>query len=219
MKGSALHKECDRYGYIYQTQAPYQVLANHFISYGQILKLSRIEKLLDWYYNSGDFRRTIAYIGQEIYAGMAMQFYQEFSDYWLRQGLLQIGHRKEAYYSYLQSFISENHPTHGEAINDLLKYDYLCGNNKYGLPNGLISYNPIIVNEQIYSYTKNRSFVDQYLPALRSRTPREIKKLLHIEYLRIDPETFAHAVIDLALMFVYNPISRVAEKVICLNNL
>lgn len=66
LKGSDLDHSSHQHGYIYQSQAPYQVLANCDLAYEEILLLARVEDMLAKYYNSGDMPRTAAYIVQEI---------------------------------------------------------------------------------------------------------------------------------------------------------
>ena len=214
LKGTPLQKECDRYGYVYQSHSPYQILSNHAINYEEIMTLTCIEEILAKYYNSSDMMTAVDYVGQVIYAGNAMSFYEDFSRYWLAQRWVGIGHKKEILYSYLQMFVDEKHSSHREIVNELLKYDYLCCNHRYGLPKGLYSHNPPNINDLIYSYTKDKLFLSQHLTAFEGKTAGEIKKLVHIEYFKVDPRTFKKVDNDLMLMFVYNPITKIADKII-----
>ena len=218
LKGTDLLQQCEVYDYIYQSGSPYQVLSNRDLQYEQIIALTHIEEILDKYYNSGDMPRTIDYIGQEIYSDNIFRFYDEFSAYWQSRLLFGLGHKKEVLYNILLTFVAEMHPNHGEAVNELLKYDYLCHNHKYGLPEGMCSRNPQNINDLIYSYTKNKNFIAGHLPAFLTKTAREIKKLVHIEYLSVDPITF-EINCERVFMFVYSPISRTAIKIIELSQL
>ena len=51
LKGSSLRNNSEKYGYKFHNKAPYEILSNHYISYGEIIKLKDIEKLVDVYYN------------------------------------------------------------------------------------------------------------------------------------------------------------------------
>jgi len=218
LKGTDLLEQSEVYDYIYQSGSPYQVLANRDLQYEEIIALTHIEEILDKYYNSGDMVRTIAYIGQEIYNDNIFQFYSDFSIYWQSRLLFGLGHKKEVLYNILLAFIAEMHSSHVEVVNELLKYDYLRHNHKYGLPEGLRSRNPQNINDLIYSYTKNKNFVTVHLPAFLTKTAREMKKLVHIEYLNVDPITF-EINCKRVFMFVYSPISRKADRIIDLTQL
>jgi len=218
LKGSDLLRECGSYDYMYQSQSPYQVLSNRDLKYEQIVALTHIEDILNKYYNSGDMAKTVAYIGQKIYADNIFNFYNDFSIFWQSRLLFGLGHKKEALYNILQTFIMDVHPSHEEVINELLKYDYLCHNHKYGLPEGLRSRNPQNINDHIYSYTKNVKFIARHLPDFADKNAREIKKLVHIEYFNIDPVTL-EINSERVLMFVYSPITRKADRIINLSHL
>lgn len=216
LKGSDLRKESDRYNYIFQSNPPYQVLSSSCMEYEQILSLGSIEDILDKYYNSGSIRKTVAYIVKEIYAWNAMSFYEDFARYWQLNRLFGIGHKKEVLYQYLQAFINENHPDHSEVSKELLKYDYLCYNHRHGLPEGLISYNPANINDLINLFTRDKDFVKQHLREMSMKSPREIRKYLHIEHFRVDPRTLGQVSKAIAVMFIYRPLTKVDATVIYL---
>ncbi len=214
LKGTSLHEEHQQYGYIYQSHPPYQVLASQHIKYGEILALTYIELILDKYYNSGDMVTTIDYIGLSIFQGNAFAFYEQFSRYWLASQWAGRGHRKEALYTYLHQFIKESYPYHQEIVDELLKYDYLCRNHKYGLPPGLVSYNPSNINDLLNAYSREKSFVARNLPAaIADKAPREIRRLIYIEYFKVDPRSYQKLTSKLPLMFVYDSISKKAVKI------
>lgn len=216
LPGSDLIKECRTYDYIYQSRAPYQVLSNRDLSYRQIIALQQIEEILNQYYNSGDMPQTLKYIGQRIFGHEYFSFYHEFSLYWQVHGWFGLGHKKENLYSILQTFIRNKYPLCRETVNELLKYDFLTRNHKYVLPEGLLSNNPGNINDIIYSYLKNKEFTEEYLPGMAAKTSREIRKLVHLEYFHTDPLTFENH--EQAVMFVYNPVSKTADKIINLSN-
>ncbi|MEA4924424.1 MAG: B12-binding domain-containing radical SAM protein [Syntrophomonadaceae bacterium] len=216
LKGTPLWRESGKYDYLYQSQSPYQILSNRDLTYAQIINLNQIEAMLDQYYNSGDMPHTLAYINEMIYNTDAFSFFRDLAAYWQSHGWFARGHKKEALYSMLQAFIFEYHPAYAEFAAEILKYDYLCHNHKYGLPQGLTSINPPNINNLIYSYAKDPKFVEQNLPQFTGRTAYEIKKLVHIEYFKINPVAYKEKG-KAKLMFVYDPVARVANKVIDLS--
>lgn len=67
----------------------------------------------------------------------------------------------------------------------------------------------------MYEYTRDKDFVHRWLPQLEGRTPREIKKLLHIEYLRLPDQE--RSIQELKLMFIYDPTTLTANRVLDLS--
>ncbi|HRY14227.1 MAG TPA: DUF4080 domain-containing protein [Syntrophomonadaceae bacterium] len=215
LKGSPLEQDSDRLGYVFQSHPPYQVISTPVLDYGDVLTLNRMESLLDKYYNSGEMAASLGYITTYIYKGRAADFFQDFAGYWTAQDWWNRGHKKEALYSFLGSFIQEHHPEHRHRVDERLKYDYLLHNHRYTLPEGLTSYNPAHINQVLYEYTRDKDFVHRWLPQLEGRTPREIKKLLHIEYLRLPDQE--RSIQELKLMFIYDPTTLTANRVLDLS--
>jgi hypothetical protein len=154
------------------------------------------------------------YITNNIYSNKAFSFYEEFSEYWQKHSLFGIGHKKSRLYIFLLSFITDNYGDHRKMAEELIKYDYFCHNHTYGLPAGISSHNPQNINDITYYYTKDKIFVERYLEKLTAKSPREIKKLIHIEYFNVDPITYQKKDDEFPLMFVYDEIKQKAAKVI-----
>lgn len=218
LQGSPLWGDRGLYGYICQQRPPYQIMANSCIFYEQIIKLEYIEDLVSRYYNSGDMPKALAYLVEMVYDSRAMAFYSDLADYWLSRKLFGLGHRKAALYQYLLGFVSGSHHQYLETLQDLLKYDYLCFNHTYGLPAGFTSYNPEDIHERIYAKARDQDFMDHNLPSLALLSPRDRKKLLHIEYFCFDP-LGQHCLDEpVPFLFAYDPIRKTADRVIRLED-
>ncbi len=215
LKGSPLEQDSERLGYVFQSHPPYQVISTPFLDFGDIITLTRLESLVGKYYNSGEMAAALDYITTHIYEGRAADFYQEFASYWSVHDWWNRGHKKEALYSYLGGFIQDHHSAHRHRVDERLKHDYLLHHHRYTLPEGLTSHNPADINQVLYGYTRDKDFVHRWLPQLEGRTPREIKKLLHVEYFRgMDREKPGR---ELKLMFVYDPSTLTAVQVLDLS--
>ncbi len=217
LQGSPLVKDLSSYQYVFQSHPPYQIISNHDLSFGDVLKLTRIEELLGFYFNSREMVTTLKYITTTIYNGSAAQFYEDFSEFWSNRGWWGRGHRKESLYAYLYSFIENVYPYHSLTVNELLKFDYLLNHHRYTLPPGLNSHNPDNINDMVYSYARNKTFVRRHFPGWEGRSPREIRKLLHIEYFKVDPVS-QRSVEELEIMFVYNSVTLSADLAVDLTN-
>jgi len=213
LKGSLIREKNADYGYKFQTDPPYQVLKNNYINYEEMIKLSRIEDILERYYNSGVMFNTVSYIIRNIYSGDAFCFLEKFAAYWQDNYLFGIGHRKEAEYSILKNYIDCFHNSYSKEVNELLKYDYLLNHKSYNLPRGIESHNPENINEILYSLLKNKDFINKNLSHMGSCTVREIKKQVHLEYFKYDPADCTWVESMLPFLFIYNPVQKKAKKV------
>ncbi|HBQ87350.1 MAG TPA: B12-binding domain-containing radical SAM protein [Syntrophomonas sp.] len=211
LKGSSIREEADYHGYQFESMPPYQVLSNNYIDYGQIIKLTRIEDLLDKYYNSGDFSHTLNYVSRNLYNSNSFAFYEELADYWVNHGLFKVAHRKEKLYSVLNSFLAV-HKNHMVALNELLKLDYLTNYKAYELPDGLTRCNPPDINDKLNQLLKNDQFLHKYLPLRNSRG--FIRKNVVLEYFNINLSNLAVLNDPIPLLFVYKPGAKGAVRII-----
>lgn len=214
LKGSAIRETISQHHYLFQKQAPYQVLANQFLSYTDLLKLKDIEELLEKYHNSGDMQQSLAYIVTSVYDNDAFAFFEDLAVYWNEQGFFAVGHKKDRLYSFLMQYMQNRHAQHAEIINELLIYDYCMRNRSNSLPDHLISNNPGNVNQEIYQYIKDQAFLQTHLLELAGKSQREIRKNVHLEYLRWDAERAIMLDQPQPLLFIYDPVKRQAYKTI-----
>ena len=59
LKGSEMYEKAEEYGIVYQSEPPYEVLCTKWLSYENLLELKKVEKMLELYYNSGQFGHTL----------------------------------------------------------------------------------------------------------------------------------------------------------------
>ncbi|MDO5414815.1 MAG: DUF4080 domain-containing protein [Bacillota bacterium] len=62
LKGSPMADRCEEYGLKYTAAPPYEVLETKWLSYDDLLKLKQIEEMVEVYYNTGQFTRTLELI-------------------------------------------------------------------------------------------------------------------------------------------------------------
>lgn len=103
LKGTDIRENAEKYQYLFRSKAPYEVLANRFISGMEIAGIKKIEAVLDLYYNKGGFVRTlqgmIARKGETPFA-----FYEALASYYYRNGHQDRSHKKEDLYRILLGF-------------------------------------------------------------------------------------------------------------------
>ncbi len=103
LKGSYMHEMAERYGLVYRTLPPYEVLSTRWLSYGDVLKLKGIEDMVEVYYNSGQFTETLKLFVQEFEDAFAM--FEALAAYYAENGLAGLNHSRLARYEILHDFI------------------------------------------------------------------------------------------------------------------
>lgn len=60
LHGAPLNAMLDRHGYAFSEYPPYEIIYNKYISYGELAELKKIEDVLERFYNSNRFRRSLS---------------------------------------------------------------------------------------------------------------------------------------------------------------
>ena len=125
LKGTQMYDEVEKYQYKYYSRPPYEVFSNKFISFGELVKLKNLEKMLDYYYNSEKFRYTCDFVINNNF-DTPFAFFEKIADYYDKKGYLKISHKEVALFNILYDFYMENNLKDLDIFVEFLKYDYLA---------------------------------------------------------------------------------------------
>ena len=125
LKGTQMYDEVEKYQYKYYSKSPYEVFSNKFISFGELVKLKNLEKMLDYYYNSEKFSYTCDFVIKNNFDS-AFTFFEKIADYYDKKEYLKISHKEVALFNILYDFYVENNLKDLDIFVEFLKYDYLA---------------------------------------------------------------------------------------------
>jgi len=129
LRGTPLWMEANKYGYRYMDTAPYEVLENDVMPFQDMIRIKRVEDILEKYWNDHRMDHTIEYLVTREFP-TAFDFFQEFGDYWEDKGWNRIGHQLESLFVRLLEFLTLRKTKNLEVIEGLMKLDYFL-NHKY----------------------------------------------------------------------------------------
>lgn len=104
LRGTGLRRDADKWGYIYMDRAPYEMLGNDLMPFGDIVRIKRVEDVLEKYWNAHRMDHTLLYLVDSVFDS-PFDFFQLFGDYWERRGWQKIGHQLEDLFSRLWAFL------------------------------------------------------------------------------------------------------------------
>ncbi len=170
LKGSRIRGEAEKFGYKFKASAPYEVMENDFISFDELIKLKFIEDLLDKYYNSGDFKRSMELLFKN--ASSPFEVFEKIYAYYEKNALFEKSISLEMRYEVLSEIFDY------DAFKDTVKADRLT-NRK-----AKMSYeNEPRFKENCFEFLKNEGNIKKYLPEFLGEAPRKIYKNLRFEEL------------------------------------
>jgi radical SAM superfamily enzyme YgiQ (UPF0313 family) len=131
LRGTGLRRDAAKYGYVFMERAPYEILSNDVLSFGDIVRIKRVEDVLEKYWNAHRMDRTVLYLAFRVFES-PFDFFQAFGDYWEERGWQRIGHQLEDLFIRLRSFLEDCGPPalEPDLALGLMKYDYFL-NHRY----------------------------------------------------------------------------------------
>lgn len=105
LRGTHLRKDANRYGYIFEEEAPYQIIRNADITQEELERIHDAEHMLDKYWNSGRFTQTLTSLFENQYDGMYFKFFDEFGVFYRQHNYPHYGYQLEDLFRYLYFFL------------------------------------------------------------------------------------------------------------------
>jgi len=136
LKGTKIFRDRDKHGIKYTKKAPYEVICTKYMSLEELLKLKKIEDLVNRYYNEKYFDKSLKYVTDTEFPDSPFEFYESFSDYWLKHDLYNQAHSRKNLYKILYDYVKYRKGMDQEFI-ETLKFDYIFNNQFEELPDYL----------------------------------------------------------------------------------
>ena len=121
LKGSLMQKEADQYRILHKEKEPYEVLSTSWLSYDEILKLKAVESMVEVYYNSGQFKRTLEYLVPQF--DDPFVFFERLGEYYEEKGYSEISHSRMRRYEILLDFLKEKTSADADKASEYMIYD------------------------------------------------------------------------------------------------
>lgn len=182
LKGALMHERAEQYGILYQDRPPYEVLSTRWLSYGDIIRLKKVEEMVEVYYNSAQFTNTMRRLEEDFPSAFAM--YEALGAYYDRNGLSGIKHSRIARYEILFRFICESGVKNQEEYRQWLTLDLYLRDNVKNRPAFL---NETAVDRQeAAAFYKREAEEHSFLKGYESYDSRQMRKMTHLERINGD---------------------------------
>ena len=114
---------------------PYETFSTPYMSYEDMMFLKDVEVLLDAYWNSESFEKTMNYIGKTF--GF-WNFFSKLAKYAKGEGVFAVPRRETFWFEFLANVVMNTQFSESEEakiIYELLRFDFICSGKKGGFPN------------------------------------------------------------------------------------
>lgn len=121
LKGSFMNEKKERYEMLYDNHPPYEVLSTQWLSYDDVLRLKKIEEMVEVYYNSFQFQATVSLL--ETLEGDAFEIYRRLGDYYAEKSYFQRKHSRISRYEILWEYVCQFYEKWKDEFRQTLTYD------------------------------------------------------------------------------------------------
>lgn len=126
LRGTNLRRDAKFYGYIYDEEAPYEIISGNDITKKDLDRIRDAEGALEKFWNSGRFILTMNHLFDNQYSGRYFELFDEIGQYYNNHNLPHMGYQLEDLFRYLNDFLL----TKGIDLFPLLRDDYYSNFNR-----------------------------------------------------------------------------------------
>lgn len=179
LKGSWMEEHKGDYGLRHTSLPPYEVLGTNWLGYEDIQRLKEIEEMVEVYYNSGQFTRTMGRL-EALYL-RPVEMFEALAHWYRQEGLKDVSHSRQARYEVLLAFIGRYFPEKTEAFRDSLTVDLYLREKVKTRPDFARDLRPF--REQIRQFYQREERERRYLPDYAEFDSRQMERMTHLEVL------------------------------------
>lgn len=179
LKGSLMETQKENYGLRFTAAPPYEVLGTKWLDYHDILHLKGIEEMVEVYYNSGQFSRTLRCLEAQFLR--PVELFEALAGWYKRENLKEVNHSRQARYGILFDFIRHDFPEETERIQDSLTVDFYLREKAKTRPSFARDLRPY--REKIQGFYQQEEKERRYLPSYLEFDSRQLARMTHLEIL------------------------------------
>lgn len=177
LKGSPMEAGKEKYGLLFQQEPPYEVLSTKWLTYAEVLRLKRVEEMVETFYNSNQFCHTLPTIEAEFESAFSM--FEALADYYEEKGYFVKAPARSSRYEILLAFACEKNPEREALYRELLTFDYYLREKAKSRP--LFAPDAEEYRDAVWDFYCKEEAEPAYLPAYREYHARQTMKMTHME--------------------------------------
>lgn len=186
LKGSFMYQAAPEYGCVCQSREPYEVLYTRWLPYDDVLRLKLVEEMVEVYYNSNQFGKTLRAIEKLFDNPFAL--YEALGAFYDKKGYMDISHTRIRRYEILQEFLQEYvDEEQMDYYRQLMICDLYARENMKTRPawaKDLKAY-----KRDIWEFYLKEEETHEYLPEYEGYDEKQLARMTHLERMDYDPDT------------------------------
>ncbi len=200
LKGSYMYEVYNNYKMKFRHYAPYEILETDVLPYKDVIKLKKVEEVVELYYNSGRFENMVRYLIE--FFDTPFDFFMELGAYYVECGHHIAPLSKDNQYTFLYDFCKAKLDIDYDLFANLCRYDIVRHERPRKIPNWAKAKKYLTKYQTTEFLTKEN--ISAYLPQYIGKNVDEIFNSIYIELFEYDVLNNNHNKLNIALLFDYN---------------
>lgn len=180
LKGSPLWEKAEEFGIRYLDSPPYEVLYTRWLSYKEVRKLKAVEEMVELYYNSGQFTRTLPFLERVFETPFAM--YESLAAFYGEKGYFTNSPTRAYRYQVLLDFAKKWDEARLPVYRELLTFDLYLRENVKSRPEFAADIS--VCGESIRCFYRAEETERHYLPGYEGWDWKQLSRMTHLEPFR-----------------------------------
>ena len=177
LRGSEMWDRAGEFGICCMDKPPYEVLYTKWLSYEDVLRLKRIEEMVEMYYNSNQFVHTIHFLEKTFIHPFAM--YETLAEFYEKNGYFIHSPARGYRYHVLLHFAVEHDGEHEAVYKELLTYDMYLRENLKSRPDFATDLG--CFKDQSRTFYEKEAQERILLPDYEGYDSKQLSKMTHLE--------------------------------------
>ncbi len=179
LSGAPIEKKTQEYGIAYTKQPPYEVLYTKWLSYDDVVRLKKVEEMVELYYNSNQFVNTIAFLESSFTS--AFKMFEELAGFYEEKGYATNNPSRAYRYELLLEFAGLHDRENRKVYIELLTCDLYLRENLKSRP----AFCKALTDEKYkrfrQDFYRKEEKERRFLPGLCEYDARQLSGMTHIE--------------------------------------
>ena len=177
LKGPEMREKAEEYEICYTENPPYEVLYTKWLSYEEVRKLKQIEEMVELYYNSGQFTRTLPVLEKAFKSPFVM--YERLAEFYEKHRFFVNSPARAYRYHVLLEFAEEYDSNQLPVYRELLTYDMYLREKVKSRPDFAVDINGY--REEINNFYRKEEKERRYLPDYEGFDWKQLSRVTHME--------------------------------------
>ena len=216
LKGSNIREKWQDHGYKWIAEPPYEVIENKYITFNEIIKLKRIEEVLEIYKNSGRYEYSLKFILDNYYES-PFAFFEDLAMNWQLNGAFERKAGVEEAYDILFGFYIAKEWKEEEYFREVLKMDYYLSFWGASARPWMKRYTVPKMKELIHDFLSDDNFIQEYVPEANQLSWSDKLKLISFEVFKfniLDIKYYVPVLVMYTRNFNKNAITKINYSII-----